>query len=418
MAAKVARLLVPPKPVESVTFAGDSLLTLNAGSSSIKFGVFDRESLAGLANGQINSLGLVPTFRARLTDTQSEERHSWDADQAPADHAQALSWLLEWIAGRFAGRRISAVGHRVVHGGLHHVRPVLVDDQIVTELLGLAPQAPLHQPHNLAGIAAAREAFGTVPQVACFDTAFHRDHAFVEESFALPRSLYDEGVRRFGFHGLSYESIADTLHRQHAREARGRVVVAHLGNGASMCAMCDGRSVASTMGFTALDGLPMGTRCGQLDPGVMLYLMAQKNMDAAALTDLLFNRSGLLGLSGGLTSDMRTLEQAGTTLAGEAIDYFVARVRRELGALVMVLGGLDTLVFTGGIGENSARVRAKVMQGLEWLGIETDPTANAFGAIELSTADSPVCVLRLATDEEGTIARHTRELTQSLVSSP
>jgi len=410
--ASVARLLEPPACDRALAPTRDALLTLNAGSSSIKFGLFDADSLEPLASGQIESLGGAAAFRARLAAEGSDERHRWDPAKAPANHAQALQWLLEWIGQRVAGRRIAAVGHRVVHGGLRHSRPVLLDDDVIAGLAALVPLAPLHQPHNLAGIAAARAAFGKVPQVACFDTAFHRGHGFVEDSFALPRELYDEGVRRYGFHGLSYESIADTLRRHHPREADGRVVVAHLGNGASMCALRERRSVASTMGFTALDGLPMGTRCGQLDPGVLLYLVERKGFDAAALTDLLYHRSGLLGLSGGLSNDMRTLEAADSPQAVEAIDYFVARIRRELGALAAVLGGIDALVFTGGIGENSSRVRGRVLQDMGWLGIEADEAANAAGSVLLSTAHSAVCVLRLATDEEGMIARHTRQLTR------
>jgi len=412
MVSSVARLLEPPARHGVAAPSSDTLLTLNAGSSSIKFGLFDADTLAPLASGQIESLGGASAFRARLVAEASDERQRWDPAEAPASHAQALQWLLEWIGRRVSGRRIAAVGHRVVHGGLRHSRPVLLDDEVIEGLAALVPLAPLHQPHNLAGIAAARAAFGKVPQVACFDTAFHRSHAFVEDSFALPRELYDEGVRRYGFHGLSYESIADTLRRHHPREADGRVVVAHLGNGASMCALREGRSVASTMGFTALDGLPMGTRCGQLDPGVLLYLIERKGFDAAALTELLYHRSGLLGLSGGLSNDMRTLEAADSTLAAEAIDYFVARIRRELGALAAVLGGIDALVFTGGIGENSARIRGRVLQDMRWLGIVPDEAANEAGSILLSTAHSAVCVLRLATDEEGMIARHTRQLTR------
>jgi acetate kinase len=414
MAPTVARLLEPRSRDRAVAPPHDALLTLNAGSSSIKFGLFDADTLEPLVHGQIESLGEAAAFRACLVAAGRDERHRWEAADSPADHAQALHWLLEWIGQRITGRRIAAVGHRVVHGGLRHARPVLLDDEVVDGLARLVPLAPLHQPHNLAGIAAARAAFGTVPQVACFDTAFHRSHGFVEDSFALPRALYDEGVRRYGFHGLSYESIAHTLRRQHPREADGRVVVAHLGNGASMCALRDGRSVASTMGFTALDGLPMGTRCGQLDPGVLLYLIERKGLDAAALTDLLYHHSGLLGLSGGLSNDMRTLEAADSPLAAEAIDYFVGRIRRELGALAAVLGGIDALVFTGGIGENSARVRGRVLQDMRWLGIVADEAANEAGSVLLSTAHSAVCVLRLATDEEGTIARHTSQLTRML----
>jgi acetate kinase len=289
----------------------------------------------------------------------------------------------------------------------------LLTESLVDDLATLVPLAPLHQPHNLAGVVAARAAFGDVPQVACFDTAFHRSHDFVEDSFALPRWLYDAGVRRYGFHGLSYESIVGQLREHHPDLAEGRVVVAHLGNGASMCALDAGRSVASTMGFTALDGLPMGTRCGQLDPGVLLYLIERRGFDVASLVELLYHRSGLLGLSGGLSSDMRTLEASTSAGAIEAIDYFVHRIRRELGSLVMTLGGLDGIVFTGGIGENSARVRERVLQGLDWLGVELDPLRNSKGACVISTDRSGLRVLRLRTDEERMIASHTRRVAKA-----
>ena len=282
-----------------------------------------------------------------------------------------------------------------------------VDGALLAELDGLAPFAPLHQPHNLAGIRAAMAAFPGVPQVACFDTAFHRNHPWVNDAFALPRALYDEGVRRYGFHGLSYDFIAGELARIAPQLAAGRVVVAHLGNGASMCAIQDGRSVASTMGFSALDGLPMGTRCGQLDPGVLLYLMDQKGMSAGQISDLLYRRSGLLGLSG-LSNDMRTLEAADTPEAAQAIDFFVFRCQREVGAMAAALGGIDALVFCGGIGENSRLIRARICERLGWMGIEIDHTRNAANARVISAELARTTVLVLPTDEELVIARAAR----------
>jgi len=302
---------------------------------------------------------------------------------------------------------LRAIGHRVVHGGEHHAKPAIVSDSLLAELERLTPFAPLHQPHNLAGIRAAIAAYPGVPQVACFDTAFHRTNPWVAESFALPRALYDEGVRRYGFHGLSYDYIAGELARRAPQLAGGRAVVAHLGNGASMCAIQAGRSVASTMGFTALDGLPMGTRCGQVDPGVLLYLMDQKGMTAAQITDLLYRQSGLLGLSG-LSNDMRTLEAANTPEAAQAIDHFVFRCQRELGGLAAALGGIDALIFCGGIGENSRAIRARICDRLGWMGIEIDPARNAANAEVISSDIARTTVLVIPTNEELVIARAAR----------
>jgi acetate kinase len=295
-----------------------------------------------------------------------------------------------------------------VHGGVRYAAPTLIDHSVVAELETLVPLAPLHQPHNLAGVAAARVAFPNVPQVACFDTAFHRGHDFVNEAYALPRELYDRGLRRFGFHGLSYEFIARRLREVDPARARGRVVVAHLGNGASICAMKDGRSVASTMGFSALEGLPMGTRCGQIDPGLLLYLLDHDKLSSAELARLLYRESGLLGLSG-VSQDMRALEASGTPQADEAIGYFTHRIRMEIAALAATLEGIDALVFTGGIGEHSARVRADVLSRLSWLGATLEPEANLSNAQIVSAASSRIPVFVLATDEESMIARHTIE---------
>jgi acetate kinase len=277
---------------------------------------------------------------------------------------------------------------------------------VLADLQALVPLAPLHEPFNIAGILAAKEAWPHVQQVACFDTAFHRSHPFVDDVFALPRRYYDEGVRRYGFHGLSYEYIVGRLAEVAPLHAAGRVVVAHLGNGASMCAIRDGHSVASTMGFTALDGLPMGTRCGQLDPGVVLYLMQTRNMDAAAISDLLYRESGLKGLSG-VSHDMRELEASDKPEAQQAIEYFVFRIRRELGGMAAVLKGIDAFVFCGGIGENAWRVRERVLEGMEWIGIELDRFANRANAQVISSERSRVRVFVIPTDEEMMIARHT-----------
>jgi len=292
--------------------------------------------------------------------------------------------------------------------------PAIVTDEVLAYLRSLVPLAPLHQPHSIAGILAARDAWPHVQQVACFDTAFHRGQPFVADTFAIPRHLYDEGVRRYGFHGLSYEYVSQTLQRIAPHHAAGRVVVAHLGNGASMCAIRDGLSVASTMGFTALDGLPMGTRCGQLDPGVVLYLMQERGMSADDVADMLYRQSGLKGLSG-LSHDMRELEAAGTAEANQAIEYFISRIRRELGGFAAVLKGLDAMVFCGGIGENSWHVRERVLEGMEWIGVELDRTANRVGADIISTERSPVRVFVIRTNEEAMIARHTIEVQRAAI---
>jgi len=351
------------------------LLTLNAGSSSLKFALYDaaREPLER-ASGLVENIGAQPHLKARRTDGETLANEDLPAGAA-SDHDGAMASALSVMERHFPKLAVAAVGHRVVHGGPVYAAPVILDDAVVSELERFVPYAPLHQPHNLAGVRAARSAFPQALQVACFDTAFHRNHPWVNDVFALPREYYDKGVRRYGFHGLSYEYISGALKRIAPTLHAGRVIVAHLGNGASMCGMLGGRSVGSTMGFSALDGLPMGTRCGQLDPGAVLYLMQQEGMDAAQISDLLYLRSGLLGLSG-LSNDMRTLEAAQTPEAQQAIDYFVFRIRRELGGLAAVLGGLDAVVFTGGIGENSCLIRERVCSDLGWLGPELDRTRN------------------------------------------
>lgn len=380
------------------------LLTLNAGSSSVKFAAYGATTaLEWLAAGQVEGLGERARFSVKTAEP-AEAHHPPDLD-GPADHHAALQAILQWLQRAQAGREVAAVSHRVVHGGVGLTEPMRVDDALLSQLEELVPLAPLHQPHNLAGIRAARAAFPETPQIACFDTAFHRSHPFVADTFALPRRYYDEGIRRYGFHGLSYEFITRRLRELDPRLARGRVIVAHLGNGASMCAMLDGRSVASTMGFTALDGLPMGTRCGQLDPGVLLYLMGEKGMDASAISDLLYRNAGLKGLSGE-SHDVRTLEASSSPAAREALAYFADRGRREIGGLASCLGGIDALVMTGGIGENAARVRSAMLTDMEWMGIAMDHEANLHSDTVISAPGSRVRVLVLKTDEERMLAEH------------
>ena len=381
-------------------------LTLNAGSSSIKFAVFTPSAgeLEQLASGQIEGLGARATFSVRSSGDQQAFELA-----GRIDHGAAVGAILGWLRKTRLDRRVVAVGHRVVHGGVDFTAPVVVDDSVLAKLRNLIALAPLHQPHNIAGIDAATHAFSGAVQVACFDTAFHRSHPFVADTFALPRRFYDEGIRRYGFHGLSYEFISRRLRSVAPALSSGRIIVAHLGNGASMCAIRDGKSVASTMGFTALDGLPMGTRCGQLDPGVVLYFMAEKGMDVQAISRLLYHESGLKGLSG-ISHDMRELEAAGSKAANDAIAYFVARIRREIGGLAAAIGGLDAVVFTGGIGENSAHIREAVLDDMGWIGITIDQVANNKGAQVISADGSKVALLVVKTDEERMIAEHTAEI--------
>jgi acetate kinase len=389
----------------------DVILVLNAGSSSIKFSMFAVESrgldLAPRYRGAIDGIGSDPRFV--VADTEGRRV----VDQALAgrrvgagDHEGVLPVLHEWIAGHTDHLRVVAVGHRVVHGGEQFAAPVLIDDAILDQLEKLAPLAPLHQPHNLAPIRVISRIAPDVAQVACFDTAFHRTQPPVSQVYALPRDLSATGIKRYGFHGLSYEYTASVLPGFVGDAANGRVVAAHLGNGCSMCAIRDGKSLATTMGFTALEGLPMGTRSGAIDPGVVLYLLTERGMSVADVSDLLYHRSGLLGMSG-ISNDMRDLLASNAREAAEAIELFVYRITRELGSLAAALGGLDALVFTAGIGEHAAPVRACVCENAAWLGIRLDAAANLASGPRISAADSPVSVWVVPTNEELMIARHT-----------
>jgi acetate kinase len=380
-----------------------SVLTLNAGSSSLKIALFAPGDQDAIATGMAERIGsdCVLTIKDASGALMAERRG--EAMQG-ATHEFVLRELLLVLQQAGLAQNLAAIGHRVVHGGTDFIAPIIVDDTALTRLATLEPFAPLHQPHNLAGIRAARLAFPDALQVACFDTAFHRNHPFVNDTFALPLALYDEGVRRYGFHGLSYEYVTQKLAAIRPELHAGRVIICHLGNGASACAIRDGQSIASTMGFSALDGLPMGTRCGQLDPGVMLYLLQQKKMSVDAIADLLYKQSGLLGLSG-LSNDMRVLEASDDPAAKAAIDYFVFRIRREIGGLAASLGGLDALIFCGGIGENSRLVRARVCDDMVWIGIAIDPQRNEANETVLSAPLSPVEVMMIPTNEEIVIAR-------------
>ncbi|PZR00344.1 MAG: acetate kinase [Cereibacter sphaeroides] len=384
-----------------------AILTLNAGSSSLKLALYAATGDAAMATGLIDRIGAEGSLRLRDASGADIAVETKPADFA--SHAAALRMVLAALDRNFDGLRIVAVGHRVVHGGPDHDAPILLDTASIDRLEKLNPLAPLHQPHNIAGIRAAHEAFPEAAQIACFDTAFHRAQPFVNDTYALPREYYDRGVRRYGFHGLSYEYISGEMARSLPELAKGRVVVAHLGNGASMCAIAEGRPVSTTMGFSALDGLAMGTRTGQIDPGVLLYLLDHEKLSLADLSDLLYRRSGLLGMSG-LSNDMRTLEASDDPNAKLAIDYFVTRIRRETASLAAAMGGIDALIFCGGIGENSRLIRASACEGLDWMGITLDPTRNQRNEPEISAEASPVKVLVMPTNEELVIARATRRL--------
>jgi acetate kinase len=388
----------------------DVIAVLNAGSSSFKFSLFAvaPDDLAVLARGQAEGLYTSPRFVAKDGAGAVLEEKAWDAG-TQLGHAGALDHLVAFLRARHSEHRLVGVGHRVVHGGAEYSAPVLVNAGVLQALQKYVPLAPLHQPHNLTPIRTLLERAPQLPQVACFDTAFHRRQPPVAQAYALPRSISERGVLRYGFHGLSYEYIAGVLPRHDERASAGRVVVAHLGNGSSMCAIFAGRSLASTMGFTAADGLPMGTRCGNLDPGIVLYLLDELKMDARAIEKLIYQQSGLLGVSG-ISSDMRTLLASDAPAAKEAIDLYVYRIGRELGSLAAALGGLDALVFTAGIGENSAELRQRVCRDAAWLGVDLDEAANARGGPCISRPGSRASAWVIPTNEELMIARHTRRV--------
>jgi acetate kinase len=387
----------------------DAILVLNAGSSSLKFSAFlDGEPPQPLVRGQLEGLQTRPRFKARDAAGNVIGGQEWPGGTS-LGHAGAIEFLFTWgRGGVLGGHRLVAVGHRVGHGG-QFTAPVLLTADVLEALRAIIPLVPLHQPHALAAIEAVTRRAPQLPQVACFDTAFHTTQPPVARAFALPRRYAEEGVRRYGFHGLSYEYISTVLPEIDVRAATGRTVVAHLGSGASMCAMKGGQSVATTMGFSSLDGLPMGTRCGALDPGVLLYLIGRHGMDVRALEELLYQRSGLLGVSE-ISNDMRVLLASPDRRAAEAIDLFVYRIGLELGSLAAALGGLDALVFTAGIGENAAPIRARVCRDAAWLGLELDEAANEAGGPRISRPASRVSAWVVPTNEELMIAQHTRSL--------
>jgi acetate kinase len=385
----------------------DAILVLNAGSSSLKFTLYDGDPAGPrrLLRGQIEGLTTKPAFAARDANDKLVERRDWP-DRDSLGHAGAVAHVLDFVQGEKGRRRLGAVGHRVVHGGDAFAAPVKIDAEVLARLERLVPLAPLHQPHNLAPMRVIAARSPALAQIACFDTAFHRGQEPVARAFGLPPEITGRGVRRYGFHGLSYEYIADSFPRFDVGASRGRVVVAHLGNGASMCAIRSGKSVATTMGFTALDGLLMGTRAGALDPGVVLYMLNELKMDARAIERLLYHESGLLGVSG-VSSDMRTLLSRDDAGSRFAIELFCYRARRELGSMAAALDGIDAIVFTGGIGEHAAPIRARICRDAAWLGVALDERANAAGGPRISAEGSGVSAWVIATDEESMIARHT-----------
>ncbi len=382
---------------------------INAGSSSVKFSFYEGEER--ILAGQVDGIGAHPS--ARATGPKGKEIAPPDLGaKPPAVPSEVLPAIIPWAREELGGRRLAALGHRVVHGGMRYSEPARVTAELLAELEALVPLAPLHEPYNLAPIKMAMRLNPELPQVACFDTAFHRTAPEVDQAFALPYSFYEEGIRRYGFHGLSYEYIASVLPERAPEIADGRVVVAHLGNGCSACAMRNRRSVATTMGFTALDGLPMGTRCGELDAGVVLYLIQQKRMSPDEVLDLLYKRSGMLGLSG-ISSDFRELLASDSPRARFAVEVFCNRVARHIASLAAALGGLDGIVFTAGVGENAAPVRDAICRACAWLGVELDDAANREGKERISAPSSRVAAYVLKTDENLMIARHARALVGS-----
>ena len=388
-----------------------AVLVLNAGSSSLKFALYAINgdvAEAPTVSGQVEGIGATPEVTLKTADGQRFTEPVVTSGGQGEQHRDALNHVFGLLNRHNPALDIVAAGHRVVHGGEHYSAPTRLDEAVLRTLDTFVPLAPLHQPHNLRAVRAVATLMPDVPQVGCFDTAFHRTQPAVAQTFGLPRKYTAEGVKRYGFHGLSYDYVARQLPEVIGERSKGAVVIAHLGNGASMCALRDGKSVASTMGFTAVEGLMMGTRTGSLDPGVMLYLMEQKGMDAKALTSLLYKESGLLGVSG-ISQDMRTLLASDAPEAKEAVDLFCYRIARELGSLAAAAGGLDALVFTGGIGEHAAAVREKVAALSAWMGIDIDATANARHATRIDTAASRVAVAVVPTNEERMIARYTAQ---------
>jgi acetate kinase len=387
----------------------DAILVLNAGSSSLKLAVFVLRGgdLVLELEGEVEGLYTEPRFRAHDAAGRVVAEKAWSG--TTLGHDGAVEYVETFLSQQRAQHRLVGVGHRVVHGGREFTAPVRVTTETLEALRRFIPLAPLHQPHNLSPIARFMERAPALPQVACFDTAFHRTNPDVAARFALPAELYDAGVQRYGFHGLSYEYIAGELTHVDVGAPPAKTIVLHLGNGSSMCAMDGGRSVATTMGFTPVDGLPMGTRCGALDPGVVLYLMQERGMDARAIERLLYNESGLLGVSG-VSSDMRELLASTVPSAKLAVDLYVYRIRREMGSLAAALGGLDAVVFTGGIGEHAVVIRERVCRDAAWLGVDLDVAANARGGSRISLGSSRVRAWVIPTDEELMIARHTQRV--------
>jgi len=381
------------------------ILTLNCGSSSVKFAVFDADAPAAPAKitGKVAGIGRAPSFRAQDRNGPLTTPVPLHALTPTDTHEDLIPLLLDWLAEHRGAHPLRMVGHRVVHGGTTYTEPTRITSKVMADLDALCALAPLHKPHNLAAIRAVAAWHPHIPQIACFDTAFHRTQDRVQTLFALPRDLTAEGIVRYGFHGLSYAYIAGILPQYLGARAKGRVIVAHLGNGASMCAMHNRQSKATTMGFTALDGLVMGRRCGTLDPGVILYLMQSKGLSTADVETLLYRKSGLLGVSG-ISNNMHDLELSHAPEAQEAIDLFVSRAARTLAGLIPTIGGLDAVVFTAGIGENSAHIRTAICAQLDWMGLHLDPDANARGDIKISANNSAIDVLVLPTDEEAIIA--------------
>jgi len=383
----------------------DAVLTINAGSSSIKFALFEiADGLTRTAEGLAEGIGTAPHLRISANGALALERR-WPTHAAET-HEDLMREVLGWVEAHLGADKLIAAGHRIVHGGNRYTAPTRMDAEVMAHLAELNPLAPLHEPHNLAAVRAVLAVRPALPQIGCFDTAFHHTLPETATRLALPRAFHDKGVRRYGFHGLSYEYIAGRLRETAPDLAQGRVIVAHLGNGASLCALRGGVSVDTTMGFTALDGLMMGTRCGSIDPGVLIYLSQSHGMDAAAITDLLYKQSGLLGVSG-ISPDVRTLLQSKAPEAAEALELFAYSAARHAGALISCLGGLDGIVFTAGIGEHAAPIRAAICQRLAWTGAQLSPEANAAAQPVISTPDSKVEIRIIPTDEELMIARHT-----------